>query len=304
MIVLNEIKYAEDIIRTGKIDKKPSITIGLLSKYYTQQVGLSFEETIEEINKFMDNNYAFYNKVKWADSIIKIVKKSSKYNLRNIECINITQKEIETIRKLNNDRIERLLFTMLCLAKTYNATSEINNGWINTDVNDVYRCARVTTRSSRDKNHIIYELIQGGYLECSKKNTNLNLRVTFVDNESPVVMAITNLEELGYEYINYTSSKKYRFCRCRTCNRLIKVKKNENRFYCNDHSQNDVLETKIIACIDCGKQVIIDNKNTKTCRCEECQHEETNKQVRENMKKYRDKSKCYNSNEKANIDFS
>jgi hypothetical protein len=31
--------------------------------------------------------------------------------------------------------------------------------------------------------------------------------------------------------------------------------------------------TKIIKCIDCGCDVEVDSKNTKTIRCDECQHE-------------------------------
>lgn len=302
MIVLNEIKYAEDVIANGKIDKKPSSTISLLAKYYKQHQKKSNKETFDEINIFMQNNYPFYNKIKWENSILGIIDKSDKYKLREIDSIEITEKELETIKSLNNERKERLLFTMLCIAKTFNKTSEINNGWLNTDINEIYKCARVSVKQANEKYLIVHEFIKLGLLECSNKNTNLNLRVAFIDNESPVVLDIITLEELGYEYMNYRN--KARFCRCTVCDKLIKVKRNENRLYCTEHSNKNKIDYKMSTCVDCGKQIMITNlKNTKTCRCEECQHEETNKQVRENMKKYRDKSKCYNSNEKANSDF-
>lgn len=36
---------------------------------------------------------------------------------------------------------------------------------------------------------------------------------------------------------------------------------------------------KIIKCIDCGKEVEVDAKDNKACRCDECQHIE-NKRIK------------------------
>ena len=44
---------------------------------------------------------------------------------------------------------------------------------------------------------------------------------------------------------------------------------------------------KLIKCKDCGKDVMISRKNTKTCRCEECQKRDRNRQAAESMKKKR-----------------
>lgn len=40
-------------------------------------------------------------------------------------------------------------------------------------------------------------------------------------------------------------------------------------------------KTKFIQCIDCDEWIEVDVLNTKTCRCEQCQHEETNRIKRE-----------------------
>lgn len=233
MIVLNEIKYAEEILKTGKIDKKPSATISLLAKYYRQYKNKSENETIEIINEFMDKYYPFFNKVKWQNSIVGIVSKATQYKLREIENISISKNELNKIKELKNERLERLLFTMLCFAKTYNMTSEINNGWVNTDINEIYNTARVSVKQADEKHFIIHKLIQDGYLECSKKNTNLNLRITFIDNSSDCILNINNLEELGYEYMQYIN--KGRFCRCENCGKLIKLKNTErSKKYCKE----------------------------------------------------------------------
>ena len=40
-------------------------------------------------------------------------------------------------------------------------------------------------------------------------------------------------------------------------------------------------KTKVIQCIDCGEWIEIDSKDNKTCRCNECQHEENKRIKRE-----------------------
>lgn len=289
MIVLNEVKYAEYILRTGTIDKKPSSTISILAKYYRQELAKNEQETIELIDDFMSKNYPFYNKVLWQNTITNIVKKINKYNIRKIESIEITESEINKIKELKNEKLERLLFTMLCIAKTYNKTSDINNGWINTDVNDIYKIARVSVKQAIEKHKIIHELIVGGYLETSKKNTNMNLRVTFIDNSSPVVMNIRNLKELGYEYMNYENSSK--FYRCKECGILFKRLKGSSAEYCKEHSGYQKKGNIQKNCIDCGKIIYVDSKNTKTCRCLLCQYEEDKIKHRERQRKYVDKNK-------------
>ena len=60
---------------------------------------------------------------------------------------------------------------------------------------------------------------------------------------------------------------------------------------CRDCRQKEMNQKgyKLITCIDCGNDVIVEKNNRRTCRCEECQRKETNKQVAENMKKMRNK---------------
>lgn len=52
------------------------------------------------------------------------------------------------------------------------------------------------------------------------------------------------------------------------------------------------LDDNIVFCQDCGEEVKINNKATKTVRCEKCQQKENNKKSRLRMQKMR---KCYDS---------
>ena len=48
-------------------------------------------------------------------------------------------------------------------------------------------------------------------------------------------------------------------------------------FKCRQEEIKKMGGKKLIKCIDCGKDVVVDSKNNKTCRCDECQNEEDKK---------------------------
>ena len=58
-------------------------------------------------------------------------------------------------------------------------------------------------------------------------------------------------------------------------------KTSKNKKYCKECVKHNPyyipLKTKKIVCIDCGIEFEVESKNTKTCRCENCQHENNKK---------------------------
>lgn len=240
-VILNEKEYAEQIIEKGEVGNKPTSTLFLLSKYYRQNKKLSERKTVEKLNEFMKKNYKGYNEALWEDIIEDISKKGKKYLIQEIKSINITQKELDKISKLTNVKCEKLLFTMLCYAKLYNTLSETNNGWINTDIKEIYRVARVSVKYRNDKFLYLNDLEETGLISFSNKNDNLNMRINFIDNDSDVVLKITDFRELGYEYQNYIGDGK--FIRCFECRRLVR-KNGKTDKYCNFCATAKRLETK------------------------------------------------------------
>lgn len=230
-VVLNETKQAEYIIEKGEVGTKPTSTLFLLGKYYRQKENLDKEQTVNKLNEFMVANYKNYNPALWEDVIEDITKKANKYPLREINSIRITQSELDKIAELHNVKYEKLLFTMLCYAKLYNTISENNNGWVNTDIQELYRISRVTVKYRKDKFLFLNDIENTGLISFSNKNDNLNLKINFFDMYGESVLDIDDFRELGYEYLNYIGEGK--FIRCFECNRLIR-KTNNKCLYCND----------------------------------------------------------------------
>ena len=63
------------------------------------------------------------------------------------------------------------------------------------------------------------------------------------------------------------------FFECKRCGGMFKQNKWDNKIYCDKCKKYQPIETKIINCIDCGKEVPVDSKDNQTVRCDECQHE-------------------------------
>lgn len=235
--VLNEVKQAEFIIKNRELGNKPSSTLFILAKYYRQKQELNKEQTFQKLDEFMQKNYKNYNSAKWEDIMEDISKKATKYPMREIDNISITQYELDMIRTLKNIKYEKLLFTMLCYAKLHNMNSENNNGWVNTSIQELYRIARVSVKYKKDKFLILNDLEQTGLIAFSKKNDNLNLQVTFVDMDGASILSVADFRELGYEYLNYIGEEN--FIRCSKCGKLTKRtgKRNKYCFKCKKEKQ-------------------------------------------------------------------
>lgn len=118
---------------------------------------------------------------------------------------------------------------MLCYAKLYNCISENNNNWINADIKEIFRAARISVKYRNDKFLYLNDLEKIELISFSNKNDNLNIRVNFVEMDGEHVFIVGDFRELGYEYLNYIGDGE--FIRCTECERLIK-KTNNKCLYC------------------------------------------------------------------------
>ena len=199
-IILNEREYAERCIKERYVDEKPFRTLSILAKYYFYVHGFKRKKITELLTEFMENSYTRYsaNKASWDESIDKIAKGAGKYTLYEIDGIWITQAELNKIGSIGDQSLEKLAFTLLCLAKLSNTKNPNNTGWVNNEAKEIYELARVSC--SVNQRYInLNKLGMLGLLEFPNKIDNLSVRVTFIDNNSDKVFMVSDFRELGYE---------------------------------------------------------------------------------------------------------
>ncbi len=286
MIILNEKEYAENCLQNGLIDNKPLVTISILARYYYHCCGYRKKKITTLLLEFLSKHYPRYelNEFSWQTSVEKIAANAGAYPLHQINGIKITKSEMETITGIHNKVLERLMFTMLCLAKLSNVKNLNNNGWVNADAKDIFTYARIGCRAD-ERDIKIGKLWQMKLLEFSKRNDNLNCRVTFINDDDDEVLFISDFRELGYEYLLYCGEN---FIRCNECGILTRSNKNGTKKYCKDCSTYTPQETKKVVCVDCGIEFEIAGNNKRTTRCSGCYGKYRRENKRLTMKKLRE----------------
>lgn len=222
--IINELKYAQDILRNKDISNDTIKKIIILIKYY-KHLGMNKSQIYSEIEDFMILSYPNYNNAMWQDLIQDLVTKfyKSKHKLRIIEGINITKEEIDFILSKKNDKMERVLFIMLVYAKLYNS-----NGWINTDIKYIFKYSNCRDVS---KNQYLYlnKLYNEGLVEFPKSIKNNSFRITYINDSGNSAIEIKDFDDPIMYYYKYKNPNDVGICEI--CGKKI-LKKGKNTKYC------------------------------------------------------------------------
>lgn len=269
MIILNEKEFSEECIMFHRFyGKNPSQTLWILAKYYRECEGMTTKNIERALQNFLRSSLVQYKYSEqiWNDRIEKIVKKAKNAKLYQIDGVSITNDEMGIIQSLNSKVLERLAFTLLCLAKLGNKKYETNNGWVNLDSKEIFKMAHISCKTD-ERYKKISILGEKGLLEFPKSADNLSMRVTFINDNSEKILYISDFRELGLEYLKYLGGN---YVRCKECGKLVKGNKNGTRKFCNDCAGYTPIRKKVVTCMDCGKEFAVSSKDNKTKRCQEC----------------------------------
>lgn len=261
--------------------ENPEETIRDLARYNLHVLKMKKEDNYDSILAYMTKNCVDFYEEKYFKIIYRNISSAKKYKFRSVSPVKITRTEIDKIIGLNDIRKEKIAFILLAIAKYYNNVSSDNNNRMYVSMSDLFKLARVAIPCKERASYLYFAYQEGILVEHTFVGTNLKV-VGFVDDDSEVVLELAedDYKELAYVYLNYKNGG-YR--KCRGCGRLFKVrKKSHTQLYCKECGQKeDVSEFRVIKCVDCGEDIVVNILNTKTCRCEECQNEANKKAKRE-----------------------
>lgn len=227
-IVLNEKACAEYALENLILGSKPTETLGRVARYY-YSIGYKKKEIGSLLEDFMLKCDPTINIVKWQATIDKQVSSADKYELIDISGVEITQSEMEKIQQVEGKLLQRLMFTMLCLAKYGNAINPNNNNWVNRKDKEIFSLANITLTTKR-QSLLINDLWTMQYIGYSRVVDNININVKIVDNESPTVLYISDFRNLGNQYMRYCGEK---YIECECCGKVVKEKHGKQR-YCTE----------------------------------------------------------------------
>ena len=176
-IVLNEYDWAERMLNNHELGQKPVETLNRISRYYYANQ-YSKKEIRRLLDSFMLQCDPSVSLVQWSDILDKLTKNVAKFPLIRLDGVDITENELRKIESLEGKQLRRLAFTLLCVAKYWDAASDKNNHWVNSSDKEVMQMANINTSIKR-QSLMFAELRSAGFIRFSKKIDNLNVQVCF-----------------------------------------------------------------------------------------------------------------------------
>jgi hypothetical protein len=228
MRIFDELKEAEWLIKNGFRKGFNTFEIGLVAKYY-RYINLKEKEVKENTFEFCKKYYPVYNEILDYPIIERQIRKSKKYKLRIPVDVPITENELNIIKSLHNYRHEKILFTMLFLAKYEKLTNisnktEVNkNYYSNQKLSTIYKLSHTSKKKNENIRNILYkkELI-------IDVDVNIFL-LKFVDYQdtSEIKIVINNVDDIISFYPPY----------CEICGKILEKKSNSHKL-CNNCFEN------------------------------------------------------------------
>lgn len=234
IFVMNEKKYAEKILNGKDYGNRKNYlyTTNVIAKYYTS-LGYSKSEIKNALKKIIkerdpcvsDNSIEFWIK--------KSLECSDNHPLYEINNIIITKPEIEKIKSIHSEkfkdyRIQKLAFTLLCLAKFGNARG-IKEYWVNINQKRIFNIANIKGLTLDKQCLLINELYKSEYIDINPKIESHSIRVLGIASGDTEIV-VDDINESGMVYEEIFMEKKY--TRCQKCGKMVAITNGRN-MYCN-----------------------------------------------------------------------
>jgi len=253
--IFNEIKYAENMIFQGFIQKKYEYELKILAKYYFSK-GFCDDILRNKIKEFCYDHIPDFNEVKY----VGMIKRAHKYGENNrlfvVKSVRITQDEIDKIRTLNNLKIEKIAFVFLVLANINKQKYTLYMGdkikyiqkinknkknplklpnislpyLLKEKINNIFTFAKVYLRK-KDRNTILRALIEKEFIIMSDK---CGYKINFIHhNTKNTSLIIENFDDFILEYERLIGDN---IGYCIMCNKPIRITSGRRK-YCNKCSK-------------------------------------------------------------------
>lgn len=228
-IVLKEHEWTENMIQSRTLGKKPFETLSRVARYYIDK-GYSKKDTRNMLDSFLLQCNPTCSLPKWSDRLDFAVNRALKYNAVDIDSIDITAPEMDKIRKLEGKQIQRLAFTLLCLAKYWLTVEPHRDYWVHNKDNEIMSLANINTSIKRQG--MMYRNLKAvGMIQFSRKVDNTNVRVCFAE-DGITVMQITDFRNLGYQYLKYCGEPYFECQNCGITTKISNPVKGKKQKYC------------------------------------------------------------------------
>ncbi|SFU36586.1 hypothetical protein [Butyrivibrio sp. INlla21] len=211
MIIADEKKYVEDILREGSKPSNMSVKglIRYIARYYYEKFKdedlNTYIRYVLDVIGMMNMSLLEYQEYRFADFTRQYCKRlrdgSFPHELREVSEISFTEEELKIINSAVYRKERKVLFALYALAKIYSPTL----GWINCSETDIFKYANVHV-TYKEKLQILHALYNDGLIEINHMIDKSGYRVNLVP-DSPVAYVTKDLNDFGKQYLSMTSKE-------------------------------------------------------------------------------------------------
>ena len=227
-LVLNEKKILDRALQEGVIEKKITTTLRVLAKYYFSK-GQNKTQVTSSLDNFMSNNYKGYVFIKWREAMKRVVNriyKKKDYDLLCINCINIYKTELNTIKSINNTKLERLAFALLVYARLFNSINKKERNWVNASLKEIAEDT-VMGISEIDCALMINKLYNMNLVQPSRMANSTDVKILFADTSGDVAFKVEDFDNLILYYQKYIGDN---IGNCEVCGKMIELTSNRKKY--------------------------------------------------------------------------
>lgn len=228
--VMNEKKYAEELLNGEGYGENYSYTTAIMAKYY-KRIGYNNREIKVALERLLNERVPFtapQSRKWWVKRALDI---AEKYPLYELDEITVTKSEMEKINTIHSDkfkdgRIRRLAFTLLCFAK-FESARGIKDNWVNIELKHIFSAADLKGITKEKQRLFIHELYKGGFISINPVIGKFSMKVLFTET-GETELTIQNINEAGKIFRQYNGEK---FIKCQRCGKMVAVT-NGRSIYC------------------------------------------------------------------------
>lgn len=229
-IILNEYDWTEQVIEGHELGKAPNETLGRVARYYYENK-YSKGDIRQMLETFLLMCDPTASVSKWSDTLDWAARNSDRHPLSRVEGVSVSADELAVVDSLQGTQMRRLAFALLCVAKYWDAVSEANDHWVNTEDKDVMRMANISTSIKR-QSLMFSQLRDLGLVRFARKTDNLNVRVQFMTDGGGEAMRIDDFRNLGYQYLMHRGGPYFRCVNCGMTVKMNEPSKGRKQKYC------------------------------------------------------------------------
>lgn len=223
-VILNESAWAENMISRRTLGKSPLTTLNTIARCYYAS-GYKKKEIPRLLELFVVRCDPNANILEWDMAIRNAVKRCDKRKPVDIRGVSISATEMEKIRELQSKQLERLMFTLLCLAKYENQLRSSHKNWVNFSTKDIFSLANITLSVDR-RGLLINELYTRGYIGFGEIVDSTSINVKIVDDGEEEYF-VDDFRNLGNRYMMLRGQS---YFECNICGLVTRRTSNRQKY--------------------------------------------------------------------------